>query len=208
MEKLLDQKLQPQLAGTCFRCLNFIWPPGCWDTEALRLSIIHGMAEQSRGHVDACLTSPILFGSNLCPLVRPLQMGWNCLSTRSQDLSATNPDTHVRAQAGHGESKLPCLCRSRHVELQAYQTGHFRAFIQMLVMLASPLFWVISCALPLQVIAELDEKKQEALQKTWTEVNQKFGSIFSTLLPGTSAKLEPSEGRSFLDGMLSFSHLL
>lgn len=52
-----------------------------------------------------------------------------------------------------------------------------------------------------QVIAELDEKKQEALQKTWTEVNQKFGSIFSTLLPGTSAKLEPSEGRSFLDGV-------
>ena len=51
-----------------------------------------------------------------------------------------------------------------------------------------------------QVIAELDEKKQEALQKTWTEVNQKFGSIFSTLLPGTSAKLEPQEGRSFLDG--------
>ncbi len=51
-----------------------------------------------------------------------------------------------------------------------------------------------------QVIAELDEKKQEALQKTWTEVNQKFGSIFSTLLPGTSAKLEPPEGRSFLDG--------
>lgn len=55
----------------------------------------------------------------------------------------------------------------------------------------------------MQVIAELDEKKQEALQKTWTEVNQKFGSIFSTLLPGTSAKLEPSEGRSFLDGALS-----
>ncbi|KAK9866148.1 hypothetical protein WJX84_002772 [Apatococcus fuscideae] len=52
-----------------------------------------------------------------------------------------------------------------------------------------------------KVIAELDEKKQEALQKTWTEVNQKFGSIFSTLLPSTSAKLEPQEGRSFLDGL-------
>ena len=57
-------------------------------------------------------------------------------------------------------------------------------------------------SLEMQVIAELDEKKQEALQKTWTEVNQKFGSIFSTLLPSTSAKLEPQEGRSFLDGAL------
>lgn len=28
-----------------------------------------------------------------------------------------------------------------------------------------------------------------------------FGSIFSTLLPGTSAKLEPPEGCSFLDGL-------
>jgi structural maintenance of chromosome 2 len=28
-----------------------------------------------------------------------------------------------------------------------------------------------------------------------------FGSIFSTLLPGTSAKLEPPEGKSVLDGL-------
>ena len=28
-----------------------------------------------------------------------------------------------------------------------------------------------------------------------------FGSIFSTLLPGTTAKLEPPEGASFLDGL-------
>lgn len=28
-----------------------------------------------------------------------------------------------------------------------------------------------------------------------------FGSIFSTLLPGTMAKLEPPEGASFLDGL-------
>lgn len=28
-----------------------------------------------------------------------------------------------------------------------------------------------------------------------------FGSIFSTLLPGTMAKLEPPEGGSFLDGL-------
>ena len=52
-----------------------------------------------------------------------------------------------------------------------------------------------------QVIAELDEKKREALQKTWQKVNVDFGSIFSTLLPGTDAKLEPPEGASFLDGV-------
>ena len=68
-----------------------------------------------------------------------------------------------------------------------------------------------------QVIAELDEKKREALEKTWRKVNQDFGSIFSMLLPGTSAKLEPPEDCSFLDGVahplkgfriLGFKHLL
>ena len=34
------------------------------------------------------------------------------------------------------------------------------------------------------------------------QVNADFGSIFSTLLPGTTAKLEPQEGRSFLEGGL------
>ncbi|BDA47769.1 Structural maintenance of chromosomes protein 2 [Coccomyxa sp. Obi] len=52
-----------------------------------------------------------------------------------------------------------------------------------------------------KVIAELDEKKREALGKTWEKVNKDFGSIFSMLLPGTSAKLEPPEGGTFLDGL-------
>lgn len=47
---------------------------------------------------------------------------------------------------------------------------------------------------------ELDEKKREALEQTWLKVNEDFGSIFGTLLPGTTAKLEPQEGRSFLEG--------
>ena len=51
------------------------------------------------------------------------------------------------------------------------------------------------------VIAELDEKKAEALQKTWKKVNGDFESIFSTLLPGAKAKLEPSEGTTVLDGL-------
>jgi hypothetical protein len=57
------------------------------------------------------------------------------------------------------------------------------------------------------VIAELDEKKREALENTWHKVNQDFGSIFSTLLPGTDAKLEPPEGGTFLDGLLPFKTL-
>ena len=46
------------------------------------------------------------------------------------------------------------------------------------------------------VIDELQAKKNETLNKTWTKVNRDFGSIFSTLLPGANAKLEPEEGRS------------
>ncbi|KAL6580577.1 Structural maintenance of chromosomes protein 2-2 [Orobanche minor] len=51
------------------------------------------------------------------------------------------------------------------------------------------------------VIEELDEKKKETLKVTWVKVNKDFGSIFSTLLPGTMAKLEPPEQCSFLDGL-------
>ncbi len=33
------------------------------------------------------------------------------------------------------------------------------------------------------------------------KVNKDFGSIFSTLLPGTKAKLQPPEGMDVLDGL-------
>ncbi|KAI3896502.1 hypothetical protein MKX03_015010 [Papaver bracteatum] len=52
-----------------------------------------------------------------------------------------------------------------------------------------------------KVIEELDEKKKETLKVTWVKVTKDFGSIFSTLLPGTMAKLEPPEGCNFLDGL-------
>ncbi|KAF5946861.1 hypothetical protein HYC85_017089 [Camellia sinensis] len=51
------------------------------------------------------------------------------------------------------------------------------------------------------VIEELDEKKKEMLKVTWVKVNNDFGSIFSTLLPGTMAKLETPEGSTFLEGL-------
>lgn len=51
------------------------------------------------------------------------------------------------------------------------------------------------------VIEELDIKKSQALQTTWIKVNRDFGSIFSMLLPGTHAKLEPPENGSINDGL-------
>ncbi|KAI6660202.1 Structural maintenance of chromosomes protein 2-like [Oopsacas minuta] len=51
------------------------------------------------------------------------------------------------------------------------------------------------------LISELDAKKNEALDKAWHQVNKDFESIFSTLLPGATAKLEPPEGASFLEGL-------
>lgn len=52
-----------------------------------------------------------------------------------------------------------------------------------------------------RVIEELDRKKNEALNRTWEKVNRDFGSIFSTLLPGTTGKLVPPEGGSVTDGL-------
>ncbi len=51
------------------------------------------------------------------------------------------------------------------------------------------------------VIEELDVKKAQALQTTWVKVNRDFGSIFSMLLPGTQAKLEPLEGCTVMEGL-------
>jgi structural maintenance of chromosome 2 len=51
------------------------------------------------------------------------------------------------------------------------------------------------------VISELDIKKMQALQSTWIKVNRDFGSIFSMLLPGTAAKLEPPEGMTVQEGL-------
>jgi structural maintenance of chromosome 2 len=51
------------------------------------------------------------------------------------------------------------------------------------------------------VIEELDIKKKSELQRTWKKVNKDFGSIFSTLLPGASAKLEPPEGMEAWEGL-------
>jgi structural maintenance of chromosome 2 len=53
----------------------------------------------------------------------------------------------------------------------------------------------------LQSIKELDIKRVSQIERTWKEVNESFGKIFSTLLPGTTAKLVTSEGGCLEDGL-------
>lgn len=52
-----------------------------------------------------------------------------------------------------------------------------------------------------KVVDELDSKKREVLEQAWRKVTQDFGSIFSTLLPNTEAKLQPPEGQTFMEGL-------
>lgn len=46
----------------------------------------------------------------------------------------------------------------------------------------------------------MDKKESDAIENIWTKVSEQIGHIFSTLLPGTDAKLEPPEGETYLDG--------
>ncbi|KAF1995442.1 RecF/RecN/SMC protein [Amniculicola lignicola CBS 123094] len=52
-----------------------------------------------------------------------------------------------------------------------------------------------------ETIEKLDEYKKTALEKTWTKVNSDFGKIFTLLLPGAFAKLDPPEGKTIMDGL-------
>ncbi|TGZ53511.1 structural maintenance of chromosomes protein 2 [Temnothorax longispinosus] len=53
----------------------------------------------------------------------------------------------------------------------------------------------------IETIKHLDEKKKETLLVAWKQVNRDFGSIFSTLLPGAAAKLQPPENQTITDGL-------
>ncbi|EZA59560.1 hypothetical protein DMN91_011082 [Ooceraea biroi] len=53
----------------------------------------------------------------------------------------------------------------------------------------------------LETIKHLDEKKKQTLIKAWEQVNKDFGSIFSTLLPGAQAKLQPPENETITQGL-------
>ncbi|KAI1239788.1 hypothetical protein IHE44_0011220 [Lamprotornis superbus] len=53
----------------------------------------------------------------------------------------------------------------------------------------------------LAVIEELDRKKKQALEIAWKKVNEDFGSIFSTLLPGARAMLAATKTHNVFVGM-------
>ncbi|XP_054253606.1 structural maintenance of chromosomes protein 2 [Indicator indicator] len=53
----------------------------------------------------------------------------------------------------------------------------------------------------LATIKQLDQKKREALHIAWKKVNEDFGSIFSTLLPGAKAMLVASGHKNILEGL-------
>ena len=61
--------------------------------------------------------------------------------------------------------------------------------------------FVYVCLLIAIIIAELNEKKNIAVEKAYKQVNKDFSSIFSTLLPGATAKLAPPEGATCLEGL-------
>ncbi|KAJ1979218.1 Structural maintenance of chromosomes protein 2 [Dimargaris verticillata] len=50
-------------------------------------------------------------------------------------------------------------------------------------------------------IVSLDDYKRDALEHTWRVVNKDFGEIFGDLLAGCSAKLEPPEGKTLMEGL-------
>ena len=52
-----------------------------------------------------------------------------------------------------------------------------------------------------ETILELDRYKKDALNSTFTQVNQAFGDIFAELLPGNYAKLQPPEGAEITQGL-------
>lgn len=51
------------------------------------------------------------------------------------------------------------------------------------------------------IISNLDKEKIKQVKVAWLEVNANFSSIFSMLLPGADAKLEPSNGLEFHKGL-------
>lgn len=57
------------------------------------------------------------------------------------------------------------------------------------------------CTVIAGIIADLNEKKNVAVEKAYKQVNKDFSSIFSTLLPGATAKLCPPDGATCLEGL-------
>ncbi|XP_018494369.1 structural maintenance of chromosomes protein 2 [Galendromus occidentalis] len=53
----------------------------------------------------------------------------------------------------------------------------------------------------MNVMRELDMKKEDTIRGAYDKVNKDFGDIFTSLLEGASAKLVPPAGKTLLDGL-------
>ncbi|CAJ0959738.1 unnamed protein product, partial [Mesorhabditis belari] len=53
----------------------------------------------------------------------------------------------------------------------------------------------------LETIKTLDERKEKEVIRAYEKVTKEFGNIFTTLLPGAEAKLQPPSGKTALDGL-------
>jgi structural maintenance of chromosome 2 len=53
----------------------------------------------------------------------------------------------------------------------------------------------------IEYMDEVDNKKKDALNEAWKKINTDFGSIFSTFLPNSNARLVAPEGKTVLDGL-------
>lgn len=51
------------------------------------------------------------------------------------------------------------------------------------------------------IIKDLDDTKTKVLKKAWKDVDKNFGEIFTSILPGTQAKLIAQEGKDFMAGL-------
>lgn len=52
-----------------------------------------------------------------------------------------------------------------------------------------------------QAIVTMDERKRDTIVKAHQQVTRDFGSIFSTLLPGSNAELRAPHGKTVWDGL-------
>ncbi len=52
-----------------------------------------------------------------------------------------------------------------------------------------------------KAIVELDDKRKDALDDIYSKVNKNLDSIYSSLLPGTKAKLDTLPGKKLMDGL-------
>ena len=113
------------------------------------------------------------------------------------DFKATNPtDAGKRIQKLEGaQEKLKKSVNMRAMNMLAKAEEQYNDLIKKKEIVETDKNKIM------ETIHELDIMKKEALRKAWDQVNKDFGSIFSSILPGTSAKLQPPEGMDVLDGL-------